>query len=923
MNKRVLIAAVLGGCLAVGADDLASQLASPPVQYGPSCFWWWFGAPYSSVDVRSSLDAMKAAGLGGFRIYPVYAFPNAKLPAGVHNAPYLSPEFIELTRVAVQYGRAIQLIPEVFPTSGWPYGGPWIPPELGAGQLKYYSREVHGPARLRHHVPGEWSAPERLLAVEAAQLSSSEGIDLGTVTNLTSPVSREGLLDWDVPAGRWLLMTFVSGYTGMKVKRAAPGGEGLVLDHLNRDALAVHLRAAGDTQKAALAGALAVGVDSWEVYDSNWTENLPAEFERRRGYSLIPYLPAIFLPAGDTGARVRYDFRRTVSELVLENFFAPLAGWAHQHNLKLRAQVHGTPADIIEAYGAADFPEGETYGPDDRHNILIRDRKFASSAAHLFGLNQVSAESFTWLRFPMFRVTLEEMKAAADAIYLDGINQVNYHGVPFSPAWADPPGFFFYASTFVSPGNTWWPYLEHLSAYLRRANFLLQQGDPVADIAVYAPYEDTWSDAFGTWSDLAGSIEKRMTENGTASMLRSLRDAGFDFDFINARRLAAARVEDGRLVIGRTAYRVVLLPSIDSIDPDALERIRDFCRRGGIVIAADPAPRRSPGLRNNVAESARVRAIAGELFGTTDVGALPRRHPVGTGTAVFAPLDPARNLSPPQHPAVRVLSSLVEPDLLLEARDESVGFVHRRSGGRDVYFVVNISPVAKSILARFRSFARNSRVFDAEKGTECYDWRHVDSPRRDRIALRLAPFGSAFVVFDHTAEEAARTSDPPRQVTTVPIAGSWTLSRPGLSPVRLDALDSWTELAGWRDFSGSATYDATFELPPSLMTPGISAMLDLGEVQDIADVVINGVRAGIAWKHPYIVDISRQASAGHNQITVYVTNRLMNLMLAHEPHLPPPYYTLHNYVAAPEPSGLRGPVVVRTLQNAGAVRRQN
>jgi hypothetical protein len=904
MNKTVLITAVLGGCLTIGADDFASQFASPPVQYGPSCFWWWFGAPYSTADVRSSLDAMKAAGLGGFRIYPVYAFPNARLPDGVHNAPYLSPEFIELTGEAVQYGRAIGLTPEVFPTSGWPYGGPWIRPELGAGQLKYYSREVHGPAKFRDHVPGEWPAPERVLAVEAAQLSSSDGIDLGTVVNLTGNVSGAGSLDWDVPAGRWVLMTFVSGYTGMTVKRAAPGGEGLVLDHLNRDALAVHLRAAGDTQRAALSGALAVGVDSWEVYNSNWTTKLPEEFEHRRGYSLIPYLPAIFLPGGDTGARVRYDFRRTVSELVLENFYAPLAGWAHGRALKLRTQAHGTPADIIEAYGAADFPEGETYGPEDRHNIQIRDRKFASSAAHLFGLNQVSAESFTWLRFPMFRVTLEQMKAAADAIYLDGINQVNYHGVPFSPAWADPPGFFFYASTFVSPGNTWWPHLEHLSAYLRRANFLLQQGDPVADIAVYGPYEDVWSDAFGTRFDLAGSIEKRMTENGTASMLRSLRDAGFDFDFINARRLAAARVEDGRLAIGPRAYRVVLLPSIESIDPDALERVRDFCRRGGIVVAVDRAPRRSPGLRNHVAESARVRAIASELFGSADVGA--RR--VGAGTAVFVPSDPARSVSPPQHPAVRVISSLVEPDFVFEGRDESVGFIHRRSGRRDMYFVANISPVRKTLRAHFRASARNARMFDPENGTEC----RVGLLGHDRIELTLDPFGSAFVVFGGvSASGIAGTSSAPQQLTMLPVAGPWTLSRPGVNPVRLDRLDSWTELVGWRDFSGSATYETTFELPPSLMTPGISVMLDLGEVQDIADVVINGVRAGIAWKHPYVVDISRGISAGHNQITVYVTNRLLNWMLAHEPHLPSPYYNLRNYETTPEPSGLRGPVELR------------
>ncbi len=413
---------------------------------------------------------MKTAGLGGFRIYPVYTFPGMRLPAGVRNAPYLSPQFVDLVRVAVEHARAIGMTPETFLTSGWPYGGPWIPPKLGAGQLKYFSAEVRGPAVIDLHIPGQWQPPERLLAVKAAQFNPEGAVDPETIVDLTARVTEDGRLAWTAPPGRWLLMTFVSGYTAMKVKRAAPGGEGLVLDHFNRDALALQLQHAGEAQKQALAGALAVGVDSWEVFNSDWTPKLPEEFERRRGYSLRPHLPSIFLPSGDAGRRVRYDFRRTVSELALENFFMPLAEWAHGRGLKVRVQAHGTPADILEAYGSADFPEGESYGPEDHRVMQIRDRKLASSAAHLSGVTQISCESFTGLRFPVFRVTLEQMKAAAGAIYLDGINQVNYHGVPLSPHWAEPLGFFFYASTFVSPGNPWWPFVRHLSDYLRRTN---------------------------------------------------------------------------------------------------------------------------------------------------------------------------------------------------------------------------------------------------------------------------------------------------------------------------------------------------------------------------------------------------------------------------------------------------------------------
>lgn len=154
-------------------------------------------------------------------------------------------------------------------------------------------------------------------------------------------------------------MTFVGGYTGMKVKRASVGGEGLVLDHFRREALELHLKHNGDVQKPYLRGAKTIFMDSWEVFGSNWTPRLPEEFARRRGYSLIPYLAALFLPTGDSGARVRYDFRKTLSELALENFYAPLNQWAHQNGFQTRVQAHGTPADIIEAYGLNDFPEAK------------------------------------------------------------------------------------------------------------------------------------------------------------------------------------------------------------------------------------------------------------------------------------------------------------------------------------------------------------------------------------------------------------------------------------------------------------------------------------------------------------------------------------------------------------------------------------
>lgn len=312
----IILAAVFVPCPSPASEPaLQKEFASPPARYGPSCNWWWFGGVYSINDIRENLDAMKAAGLGGFRIFPVYPLAQDDAARNILNAPYLSPEFLQLVREAVQYGGQIGLTADSLLGDGWPFGGPYIPPEFGAGQLKFYSQEVAGGRSFSGRVPGEAKWPEKILAVQAAEMSREGGVRWESLRDLTARVRNGELRGWDVPAGRWLLMTFVSGYTGMKVKRAAVGGEGLVLDHFSREALDLHLRHNGDVQKASLRGAQSIFMDSWEVFGSNWTPKLPEEFQKRRGYSLIPHLAALFLPTGAAGARVRYDFWQTLSEL--------------------------------------------------------------------------------------------------------------------------------------------------------------------------------------------------------------------------------------------------------------------------------------------------------------------------------------------------------------------------------------------------------------------------------------------------------------------------------------------------------------------------------------------------------------------------------------------------------------------------------
>jgi len=946
-------------------DELEKLFASPPSEYAPSCNLWFFGGAYTPDDIHRTLGEMKEQGLGGFRIFPIYPLAEDDAARNIHNARYLSPEFLQQVQETIQTGLRMGFLPDALLGDGWPFGGPFVPPELGAGELKFYSEEVRGPSSFTGPIPGMATPPEKLLAVEAAQISAEGGVDLTTLIDLTPHVAKGIVRDWNIPPGSWMLMTFVSGYTGMKVKRASLGGEGLVLDHFNRKALDLYLERNAEVQKPFLRGVRCVFMDSWEVFDSNWTPTLPDEFQKRRGYSLIPYLPALFLPTGEQGARVRYDFRRTISDLTLANFFTPLREWAHRNGWQTRIQAHGTPADILEAYGLNDYPEGEAYGQEDRRRIDIRDRKLASSAGHEFERNQISAESFTWLRFPLFTVTLENMKAAADAIYLDGLNQIYYHGVPLSPPRVEPPGWYYYAATFVSPGNTWWRYLKNLSDYLWRSDFMLQQGSPVVRVAAYLPTEDVWSNAYGNWYDLAGSPEQHLSEGGASSpaqALEALREGGFDFDFINARRIIEGQTATDGLIVGPMQYAVVILPELQAIDVEALEHLGDFCRAGGTVVALGRLPDRSPGIPRAEVATARVRQLVREIFGSPQSAS---QHPwkgerrafanlCGRGQGIFIERDGYQELNSQAQVLPRIVSKIIPEDLLIEPPDHEIGFVHRKTRAADIFFIANISPYEKHVLAKFRTSYPQPSLFDALSGTVTRDYEFRAMGDVVELPLVLKAWDSVFVVFqwgdspvavadtnvrrlvevNHDGTQAtaevgengefyaragsrllkAAVGDLPAPLT---VRGPWRLEAQGIEK-SLETLDSWTQFPALRDFSGTASYQTEFTLPPEFLVPSTKLGLDLGEVADVGEVILNGRQLPVAWKHPYIVDVTDAVKAGANLLEVHVTNRLINRMRVSKnlggnfPSTSPE--TLRDYVPQPLPSGLLGPVRLRATR---------
>jgi hypothetical protein len=316
-----------------------------------------------------------------------------------------------------------------------------VPAELGARRLRLVTVDVAGPRTFSWDVGPRLGDGDRWAALLLAPVNddgSPNGEGVRDLRSACGPRLQSCVTNLDIPAGRWRVMLFLDSPTNMEVKRPTFGMEGLVIDHHNRDAIGLFLRAAGDRVFDAIgAGEGApfhsIFCDSLEVYGADWTGRLLAEFERRRGYSLVRHLPALFGDAGPLTAHVRYDYHLTLSDLIIEEFFEPLAAWSARRGVKARVQAHGAMGDVMRGYGVADIPEGENIFLGDRYQVNVKHRRLASSAAHIYHKPVASAETYTWLRTPTFTTTLEMMKAASDSVFLDGINQVVNHGYSYSP----------------------------------------------------------------------------------------------------------------------------------------------------------------------------------------------------------------------------------------------------------------------------------------------------------------------------------------------------------------------------------------------------------------------------------------------------------------------------------------------------------
>lgn len=678
---------------------------------------------------------------------------------------------------------------------------------------------------------------------------------------------------------------FEVGKTAQKVKRAAPGGEGFVIDHFDKDAVA-HYLSRFDTAfvNQQVPFPHTFFNDSYEVYGADWTPRLFEEFKARRGYDLEDYVNVLNKPDSlrtDGDKRVVSDYRETLAELLLENFTTQWTNWAHSHGSITRNQAHGSPANLLDVYAAVDIPECEGFGLSDfgirglrtdagftkKNDSDISMLKYASSGAHISGKKYTSSETFTWLT-EHFRTSLSQCKPDLDLMFLSGVNHVFFHGSCYSPKDAEWPGWRFYASVDMTPNNNWWSAMPAFSKYIERSQSFLQWGEPDNDVLVYLPFYDMIYEQPGTVAlfDIH-SMEKRAPK--FIKTVQSIIKDGYDVDYVSDKFLNGASVEDGmiRLPNSKTAYATIVVPDVTFIPLATMKQLVDIVNKGGNVVFVNSLPKSVPGYgkaKENKELASILKGISRELTFLDDQSMMVR---YGKGNGNFIA---SYNFSDG--------ISLTKARREMMRNKQGLSCIRRTNADGYHYFISNLQ--GRDVDEYVELGVRLADAMFYNPMTGAVTRAKMDGQGRVRLQLKS---GESIILrtFNNASQEASSAPAHKyynaieyrattlynwtlsfKEAAPTPISGTWKMSSP----------KSWTEL-GVEDLNSTmatGVYSTTFNM--GKLQPNAAFILDLGDVRETAHVIVNGKDAGTLFAVPYRMDITPYLHEGDNTLEVEVAN---------------------------------------------------
>lgn len=806
--------------------------------------WWWLGSAVDKENLRANLREYAKTGIGSLEITPIYGVKGNES----RELQFLSQPWMEALKFTEEEGKRNGILIDMNAGTGWPFGGPNVPLEEAACKavivdtvltgVKFSNVDIAAPEKERKYSTLQKVMAFPLESVELGVRSEECGVKCEAI-DITEYV-KDGKLTWapqlHTPHStlhtNWRIIALYIGRTRQKVKRAAPGGEGYVIDHFDRTAVKHYLE---NLEKAFATTNTPYPHtffnDSYEVYGADWTPTLLDEFKRRRGYALESKLDKLI----DNDPQTLSDYRETLGDMLLENFTEQWTAWAHSHGAKTRNQAHGSPANLIDVYAAVDIPEIEGFGLSEfgirglrrdsgytrKNDSDVSMLKYASSAAHITGKQLTSSETFTWLT-EHFRTSLSQMKPDIDLMFTCGVNHMFFHGTTYSPQNDPWPGWKFYASVDMSPTNSIWRDAPELMAYIDRCQRFLQMGTPDNDFLMYLPVRDMWKQNFDG---------KRLLQFDIHSMAKKspefIKDVlavdrmGYDVDYISDRYLLGTTCIGGVLrTAAGTCYRGLILPTGCTLPENVRLHLDSLKAQGAHIIynidaatlqsAAQPEQMRLEGLR-----AIRRNNDNGHHYFIVNLtpADISKRMPLSVECSTATWYNPMNgDITPADINADGVLISL-------------------RSGE---------SRILQCSVFSVQCSAEQSKTPNTKNSTLKTQHSTLNT---EHLTLNT-PWTLSFM---ESAPKVERTF-------TLPTAQTW------------EGLDDDSA----KVTMGTGVYTTTIKLDKKQAARKWE--IDLGDVRESARVYINGKYIGCAWAVPFVLDCKDALKKGKNEIRIEVTN---------------------------------------------------
>jgi len=866
---KLLLGAVLLTLCVSCLPDRADSWYPIRKEHRPYLRWWWLGSAVDEEGLTYNLEQFADKGFGGVEITPIYGVQDNE----ANDVEYLSPRWMELLQHTLKEGERLGLGIDMNNGTGWPFGGPTISTKHSA--RKYILEKL--PVAADTLFVGAIRTGD-IRQQEVAELIRLQAVRGDERLDLTSLVEQD-TLRWQPPTGEdWTLYALYLGRTFQKVKRAAPGGEGWVMNHYDRRTLNYYLKRfeeAFDESDTPYPDTFFN--DSFEVYGSNWDEKLPDHFREEWGYDLLDYLPEL-AGEGDPelSARIVSDYREVIAKLVLNHFTRPWSAWAHRHGVKTRNQAHGSPGNLIDLYGAVDIPECESFGrsefdlPQLRYDSIRKPNdgtpavlKFASSAAHLAGKPLTSAEALTWLT-EHFRTSWAQCKPEIDLMLAAGVNHLVFHGAPYSPKGVEFPGWRFYASINMSPTAALWEDVFPLTRYITRCQSFLAAGEPDNDLLLYLPQYDIWHEQQGNPFLIFDIHKMDRTIPHIKAMMDQLVAAGYDADYISDRFLRSLTTKRGELISeGGARYRALLMPACHKLPTETLEHLLYLAKKGATILFLDNYPDDLPGYGREQ-EREEFDALRA-LLPTDEEFTTAERFSLGRGRIITGEsFDEMVQLAG------------VRPEPF--KRDMGGTMMRRKNevGGHN-YFLSMLRNEKVDGYITLATSARAVMIFDPMTGKTGEAMIRPNEQGTIDVRLQLEPGQSILLKTFNKPIEAEGWTYISSYGEPICFERGWSISFPQSVPAieehfDTDHLTAWTSLPDPRTKINSATGRYTLRFTIEDPTQADEWMLDLGDVRESAIVHLNGERIATLATIPYRTTIGRWLKQGENLLEVDVKN---------------------------------------------------